>query len=287
MIELKNDKLNRKPFLDSLFALFNNFGNQGNKGLTILINGKYGSGKTTTLGFIKEKNISLKNFSVIEYNAWENNLFDNPLIPVLNEINQNDGNLNFIRSLMKFECVGGFTDSVKLLITKMFDLFGFSVRECQHLVSEINLICNEVDYTGELRPVYYWYPPLVALILITKYKYNAVYNKWFYKEKSDYYRSNKISFKDSNYYKFIEDIKDTKLHLIEEYLINPDDGSGIPQSFLLNLINALTPFKLIEENELAAYTRLELSDIKTFRPEATYPYVLNNVISKVKMLNFR
>ena len=42
MLQLAEDKLNRKPFLDNLFSLFENFGNQGNRGFTMIINGKYG-----------------------------------------------------------------------------------------------------------------------------------------------------------------------------------------------------------------------------------------------------
>ena len=427
MIELKDDKLNRKPFLDSLYSLFNNFGNQGNKGLTILINGKYGSGKTTTLGFIKENYDISKDFAVIEYNAWENNLFDNPLIPILNEINQlsstknklkdtalkvikkipkaffatlanahgvdlttflenedifkdykdyknslseyrnilaeccktkkvlflvdeldrclpeyqikvletiyhilnipnlivvialdkdqlecsvknyfgegkntfgylakfidlqidlpNDNDSNFVCSLMKFECIDGYTEMVKLLIAKMFALCGFSIRECQHLVNELNLICNEFYSNGNLREVRYWYPPLVAFVLITKYQYGSVYNKWFYYEKEECYDSTQIALKDSNFYAFLEDIENTKLNLIIEYLRN-DDSSGIPQAFLINFINAFTPYRLINENELAEYTNTDIDTISHLRAGCRYPSTINVVIRKAKMLNF-
>lgn len=45
MIDLANDKLNRIEFLNDLFNLFENFGNYDDGGLTISINGRYGSGK--------------------------------------------------------------------------------------------------------------------------------------------------------------------------------------------------------------------------------------------------
>ena len=395
MIELKDDKLKRKPFLDSLFNLFNNFSNQGDKGLTILINGKYGSGKTTTLGFIKENNINLYIFSVIEYNAWENNLFDNPLIPILNEINQidskknklkstalkvikklpkallstlanvhavdltsllenedifkdykeykkalndyrnllaeycktkkvlflvdeldrclpeyqirvletiyhllnipnlvvvialdreqlecsiknyfgeennifgylskfidyqidlpDDDNLSFICSLMKFECVGAYTEYVKRLISKLFDLLGFSIRECQHLVEEINLICNRIDNEGNTVQVYYWYPLFVAFILITKYVDYEIYKKWFYKDKKENFMTTKIALLNSDFYQFVKDIQNTKLKLLVDYLRCPDDYSGISESFLMNLIQAFTPIRLIKEEDLVEY----------------------------------
>ena len=428
MLELKDDKLNRKPFLNSIFSIMNNFSNQGNKGLTILINGKYGSGKTTTLSFIKENNINLDIFSVIEYNAWENNLFDNPLIPILNEINQldskknklkstalkvikklpnvffstlanahcvdltpltenedffkeyndykkllneyrnilaeycktkkvlflvdeldrclpehqikvletiyhllnipnlivvialdreqlecsiknyfgeenntfgylskfidyqidlpDDDNLSFICSLMKFECIGAYTVYVEQLIAKMFDLLGFSIRECQHLVEEINLICNRIDNEGNTVPVYYWYPIFLAFILITKYINNEIYKKWFYKDKKENFMTTKIALQDSVFYQFVEDIQNTDLKLIIDYLKCPDNHSGIPEAFLMNLIQAFTPIRLIKEEDLAEFTHINLDEIRAFRTENQYPYIINRIIRQVKMLNF-
>ena len=428
MMELREDKLNRQPFLNSLFSIINNFGNQGNKGLTILLNGKYGSGKTTTLGFIKEKNAETDDFSVIEYNAWENNLFDNPLIPVLNQINQlnstknklkdtalqvvkklpkiflstlanahgvdltallenedifkefkeytealaeyrrilteycktkkvlflvdeldrclpeyqikvletiyhllnipdlivvialdkeqlersiknyfgdeknifgylskfidlqidlpGDNDLNFIMSLMKFECNEYYTETVKILIAKMFEISGFSVRECQRLVWEMNTICNNGVGAGASYTVHYWYPPLVAFVLITKYQHPQIYKKWFYKEKPFDYTTDGIAFESSNFYKFTEDIKNTKLKNFIEYLIKTDDRTGIPVSFLMNLINAFTSFRSINESELAEYIGLNIEEVMRFRTESRYPSTINKIIKQIKLLDF-
>lgn len=85
ILTLKDDKLKRSEFLDKLFVLFENFGDQG---FAMILNGKYGSGKSTLLNFIKEKNSLANNFDIVTYNAWENNLFDNPLIPILYEISK-------------------------------------------------------------------------------------------------------------------------------------------------------------------------------------------------------
>ncbi len=99
MIRLKEDKLNRKQFLDGLFALFKNFGNQGNRGFTMIINGKFGSGKSTLLGFIEEKNNENNDFDIVKYNAWENNFFESPLIPILYEISKLENNKGKIKDL--------------------------------------------------------------------------------------------------------------------------------------------------------------------------------------------
>ena len=88
MKNLTDDKLNRKDFLNDLFNLFDNFGNYDDGGLTISINGKYGSGKSTLLNFIDEKNKEDQKYHIIKYDAWQNNLFDNPLIPILYSLNK-------------------------------------------------------------------------------------------------------------------------------------------------------------------------------------------------------
>lgn len=88
---LTDDKLARGEFLGRLFSLFENFGNQGDRGFTMILNGKFGSGKSTLLDFIEEKNNTENKFSVVRYNAWNDNLFDNPLIPILREVSKLEG----------------------------------------------------------------------------------------------------------------------------------------------------------------------------------------------------
>ena len=109
MISLTDDKLNRKEFLNDLFNLFDNFGNFGDGGLTISINGKYGSGKSTLLNFIEEKNKDEQKYNIVRYDAWQNNLFDNPIIPILYSLNHlektkskiKEGARNIIKRLPK------------------------------------------------------------------------------------------------------------------------------------------------------------------------------------------
>ncbi len=89
MIELKDDKLNRQDFLNNLFDIFSTFGNQDGQGLTIAINGKYGTGKTTLINFICEKNTEMgKPFNIVVYDAWKGNLFEHPLIPLMHTISK-------------------------------------------------------------------------------------------------------------------------------------------------------------------------------------------------------
>lgn len=88
MIPLTEDKLKREKFLNDLFRMFENFGNHNGHGLTMVINGKYGSGKSTLLGFIEEQNAVDNKFDIIKYDAWENNFFENPMMPILYTISK-------------------------------------------------------------------------------------------------------------------------------------------------------------------------------------------------------
>lgn len=88
-MNIKEDKLNRSEFLDNIFKIIDNFSDLNNTGLTIILNGKYGSGKTTVLDFLEERCKSSNNeYNTIRYNAWENNTFDNPMISILYKISE-------------------------------------------------------------------------------------------------------------------------------------------------------------------------------------------------------
>lgn len=88
-MNIKEDKLNRSEFLDNIFKIIDNFSDLNNTGLTIILNGKYGSGKTTVLDFLEERcKTSNNEYNTIRYNAWENNTFDNPMISILYKISE-------------------------------------------------------------------------------------------------------------------------------------------------------------------------------------------------------
>lgn len=102
MIKLEEDKLNRKDLLDNIFSIFSTFGNQDGQGLTMLINGKYGTGKSTLLNFIKEKNLSEDNkFNIVSYDAWECNYFENPIIPLMYSLSKLENNAKKVKDAAK------------------------------------------------------------------------------------------------------------------------------------------------------------------------------------------
>lgn len=105
-MNIKEDKLNRSEFLDNIFKIIDNFSDLNNTGLTIILNGKYGSGKTTVLDFLEERCKSSNNeYNTIRYNAWENNTFDNPMISILYKIskleNLSDKALEAIQNIIR------------------------------------------------------------------------------------------------------------------------------------------------------------------------------------------
>lgn len=434
MLKLAEDKLQRKEFINNLFSMFDNFGNQGDRGFTMIINGKYGSGKTTLLGFMAERNEKEQKYDIVNYNAWENNLFDNPLIPILYEISKlkkkgekirekvkagalkivrslpkivtgtlanahcidltsltehdvdifeeydqyrssitefrkilieackekkvlffvdeldrclpeyqikvleamyhlfeipnlivvitldkhqlecsiknkfgdaqntlgylskfinyqvdlpDENKSRFIQSLMKFECSYSQYDTVyaKGLIAKFFDIMDYSVRECQRVINEVNLICNRTDEVGEPLHYYFWYPILIALIVIVKHSNEKVYRQWFYTIKEENYNTEKIKFKESPVSQFFDDVSKTNVGRIFNYLKNPSRFDSIAEPFLAQFVNAFCSLSILDEKELNQELGISLDTLRHINYEGMrYPYSINDAINKVKML---
>lgn len=428
MIELKDDKLGRREFLDNIFKLLSNFGNQGDKGLTIILNGQYGIGKTTLLNFIEEKNQGESNFNIIRYNAWENNTFENPLIPLLyciskleskeglikkgtknvlkkipkivlgtlantckvdltsladNESffddydeykesfeklknilkeycankktvflvdeldrclpeyqikvlesiyhllnipnlitvialdkeqlecsikntfgdNQNtygylskfidyeiellEGNTyTFIKSLMSFECHMGYTDDVKGLISNSLKSINMPIRDCQNIINELNIICNETDSNGVKRSWFYWYPLIIYIILLVKRINNEIYCKYFLKTKQEIYNRD-IELMETEYKKFSDDIKGTKIEKVLNCLL---ESEGLGQTFIIHLINCFVCIRDVKMTTLTDYTGLTESHINQIMfgngRIGTYPQTINSIIEKAHIFNF-
>lgn len=438
MLKLSEDQLRRKEFIDNLFSMFEHFGNQGDRGFTMIINGKYGSGKSTLLGFLSEVNEQTKKFDIVNYNAWDNNLFDNPLIPILYEISKlkkkdkkfgakiksgvkkianaipkiitgtlanahcidltsltenqdtdifedydkyrnaiaefrkvlaesckektviflvdeldrclpeyqikvletlyhlfeipnlivvialdkqqlecsiknkfgdaqntlgylskfinyqvdlpDESDSDFIHSLMQFACNDDYkTEYAQILIVKMLNLMNYSVRDCQRIVNEINLICNGVAPTNSIHRPKYWYPILIALIIIVKHSDDRIYKKWFYTEREDYYSRDIINYNDSPLNDFYNDVSNTSVEPLFSYLKNPGDNTdlcnNIAEAFFAHFINAFYPINLINENDLENELKVNVEAWKQdVYNRMQYPFSINQAIKAVKML---
>ena len=78
-----NDKLDRKKYVEILTSAVNAY----QDGAVMALNGAWGTGKTT---FVKmwEQHLKSKGFSVIYYNAWEDDISEEPLLSLLRNLNE-------------------------------------------------------------------------------------------------------------------------------------------------------------------------------------------------------
>lgn len=98
-MKITDDKINRMEFVKKLYKNIEDYNGQLGKGLTLVINGKYGVGKTTLFELLDDYNSNMKKFKIVKYDAWENNLFDDPLIPVLYLISKLESNDSKIKEI--------------------------------------------------------------------------------------------------------------------------------------------------------------------------------------------
>lgn len=85
----KDDKLGRKEYAEVLTSVVEAFGD----GAVIALNGAWGTGKTTFLKMWKQHLINAS-FPVIYYNAWEDDICEEPMLSMLRELkglNKEDG----------------------------------------------------------------------------------------------------------------------------------------------------------------------------------------------------
>ncbi len=198
-----------------------------------------------------------------------------------------DNDTNLFLSLIDFNCEE--SSYVKPMLANMLKEMGYSVRNSQRIINEINLICNEVDDDGNKRKFYYWYPLLVSMIIIIKHEDYKIYKQYFTKQKDDYYKNNEIQFSNTNYMKFLEEIKGGKIEQLIRLMLQNHSLCPIGQSFMLQFINAFDAVHLINKQDLLKYLNFNeerLSRLLQYSENSRYPYTINNVIRKLNQLNF-
>lgn len=79
-----NDKLSREPHIKALTKIIEAY----HDGTVIALNGAWGSGKTT---FVRmwERHLKNSDFNVVYYNAWEDDLNNEPLTSMLRNLKSN------------------------------------------------------------------------------------------------------------------------------------------------------------------------------------------------------
>jgi len=78
---MTEDKIGRTEIVDKICSLVDNL--QKDKHFCLALNGDWGSGKTFVMQMIEEKLKTHAEYTVIKYDAWENNFYSDPLISIL------------------------------------------------------------------------------------------------------------------------------------------------------------------------------------------------------------
>ena len=78
---MTEDKIGRTEIVDKICSLVDNL--QKDKHFCLALNGDWGSGKTFVMQIIEEKLKTHAEYTVIKYDAWENNFYSDPLISIL------------------------------------------------------------------------------------------------------------------------------------------------------------------------------------------------------------
>lgn len=99
----EEDKINRKIFVDKIASFVEAL--QKDKHISIALDGAWGSGKSYILGMLNENLIKHTEYLIVNYNAWENNFYSDPLIAilycVLDDLKKYIGNLPEAREKIK------------------------------------------------------------------------------------------------------------------------------------------------------------------------------------------
>lgn len=117
------DLLERGEYVSRLKDIFC-VANENNKSITLALNGKWGSGKTFLINMLEE---AVRNdFVVVNYNAWEKDFYDEPLIGMLQslieELNSLMSSKNLFKGLSK-EIIRGFISLLEDAISSLSKAF--------------------------------------------------------------------------------------------------------------------------------------------------------------------
>lgn len=77
----QNDLIGRKEFVDKLLTIIG--GVSSDRPWSFAINGRWGTGKTFVFSLLKKELDNMNGVVCIEYNAWKNDFYDDPLISIL------------------------------------------------------------------------------------------------------------------------------------------------------------------------------------------------------------
>ena len=125
------------------------------------------------------------------------------------------------------------------------------------------------------------------MLLIFKKTNNILFKKYYGKEKlrENYYANESIQLTNSKYGEFLNDIEQTDIKKLIDYLLSDTYGRGI----MLHVINTIEPVRKISIDDLAIYIKSDTQHVQSiindpFSKLAQYPDMINRLIIKMKIL---
>ena len=77
----EEDKIGRQDIVDKISSLVDNL--QEDEHFCLALNGEWGSGKSYVMDMLREKFAEHEEYIVVNYDAWKNNFYSDPLIAIL------------------------------------------------------------------------------------------------------------------------------------------------------------------------------------------------------------
>lgn len=140
----EHDKLNRKPFADFLFSLIQHRDEyrrpDSNKSYSIAIDAVYGSGKTRFLKMFQSMLREEGQCNVAYYSAWEHDLYDDALAPILSLLDRPAG----VFEDQAYERMEATLGSKALRVLKRMGTSFLSLKAKTHFGKDYEEIINDI-----------------------------------------------------------------------------------------------------------------------------------------------
>lgn len=132
------DLLSRSEFINTVLNIVDNKIDE-KKGFSLAIDGEWGCGKTTILNILQER---LKSkFLVVRYNCWDNDFYDDPLIPLLYEFAEALNKEYYVQSLdYEKKALKTAAISVKALVDLLIESnIGITIELVERALSKLGI----------------------------------------------------------------------------------------------------------------------------------------------------
>ena len=180
---------------------------------------------------------------------------------------------------MSFRCEHDI--EVKQIIAKMLVLLNVSTRNTKIFIRNLNLICKEQrDGFRQIKNYDYFYPIIVAFMLLLKDFNSKIYKKYFAKELENNYEEESKEINKTRYYAFLNDIKQNTFYQIITLL----QASPFGQYALLHIISLFDNIHKINLKDLSTYIEKGVTDVHSMLREFVHWHYPSNINALAKQL---